>query len=312
MSQSKIRRTYKDSLFRMIFREKKELLSLYNAVNRSNYQNPEELEVNVLEDVIYMGMKNDVSFIIDVYMNLYEAQSTWNPNMPLRGVFYFADLYQGYVEQKGYDIYGTVQLPLPLPKYLVFYNGTRNIGEITRVRLSESFQGQNGEEPALECVATYLNINYGHNQEIMSQCRKLYEYSYLIEEIRKHLGIGYKLEIAVDHAVEHCIQNGILEDFLRTHRAEVTNVILTEYNEERHIRNEKEISFQEGKNIGLQEGKNIGLQEGEDIGLQKGMKAFVEVLADMEMEREEILERLIQKFAVTRQQAEKILEKVEK
>lgn len=89
MSQNKVQRTYKDSLFRMIFREKKELLSLYNAINQSDYQDPEELEVNVLEDVIYMGMKNDVSFIIDDYMNLYEAQSTWNPNMHCGECFIF-------------------------------------------------------------------------------------------------------------------------------------------------------------------------------------------------------------------------------
>lgn len=297
MSQNKVRRTYKDSLFRMIFREKKELLNLYNAVNGSHYQNPEELEVNVLEDVIYMGMKNDVSFIIDVYMNLYEAQSTWNPNMPLRGMFYFSDLYQGYLEEKGLDIYGTVQLKLPMPKYLVFYNGTRRMEEISQVRLSESFLGQNGQEPALECVATYLNINYGYNQEIMSQCRKLYEYSYLIEEIRKQLKVGFKLEIAIDHAIRHCIENEILDDFLRKHRAEVTKVILTEYNEERHIRNEKEISFQEGKDFGLA------------TGLQEGMKALVEVLSEMELNKEEILSRLMQKFAVNREQAEMVLEK---
>ena len=88
MKTTAIQRTYKDSLFRMIFREKKELLSLYNALNHSDYQNPEELTINTVENVLYMGMKNDVSFLIEEYLNLYEAQSTWNPNMPLRDVFY--------------------------------------------------------------------------------------------------------------------------------------------------------------------------------------------------------------------------------
>lgn len=153
MSQNKVQRTYKDSLFRMIFREKKELLSLYNAINQSDYQDPEELEVNVLEDVIYMGMKNDVSFIIDDYMNLYEAQSTWNPNMPLRGVFYFSQLYQGYVAEKGLNIYGEVQLQLPMPQYIVFYNGTRKMEERMQVRLSDSFKRIDEKERALECAA---------------------------------------------------------------------------------------------------------------------------------------------------------------
>ena len=86
-SNVRVKRTYKDSLFRMIFREKEELLSLYNVVNGSDYKNTEDLEINTIEDVIYMGIKNDVSFLIDDYLNLYEAQSSWNPNMPLRGFF---------------------------------------------------------------------------------------------------------------------------------------------------------------------------------------------------------------------------------
>ena len=98
MAKKQIRRNFKDSLFRMIFREKKELLSLYNAVNGSDYDRPEELELYTIEDVIYMGMKNDAAFLIDDVLNLYEAQSTWNPNMPLRGVFYFSQLYQRYLE----------------------------------------------------------------------------------------------------------------------------------------------------------------------------------------------------------------------
>lgn len=293
MSQNKVQRTYKDSLFRMIFREKKELLSLYNAINQSDYQDPEELEVNVLEDVIYMGMKNDVSFIIDDYMNLYEAQSTWNPNMPLRGVFYFSQLYQGYVAEKGLNIYGEVQLQLPMPQYIVFYNGTRKMEERTQVRLSDSFKRKDEEETALECVATYLNVNYGYNKEIMSQCRKLYEYAYLIEVIRKHLKRGYRLEKAVEYAIDHCIENDILTDFLRRRRAEVTMNLLTEYDEELHIRCEKELSFQEGI----------------EKGIEKGIEMLVEVLVEIGLEKDEICQRLTDKFHISQQQAEETLKK---
>lgn len=289
MSQNNVQRTYKDSLFRMIFREKKELLSLYNAINQSDYQNPDELEVNVLEDVIYMGMKNDVSFIIGDYMNLYEAQSTWNPNMPLRGVFYFSQLYQGYVAENGFDIYGKARIPLPVPQYIVFYNGIGMREERKQFRLSDSFRKNGKQESALECVATYLNINYGYNKEIMSQCRKLYEYAYLIEEIRKYLRQGYRLEAAVEYAIDHCIEQDILADFLRRRRAEVTMNLLTEYDAELHIRSEKELSFQEG--------------------IEKGMVAMAEVLLEMGLDKQEILERLIQKFSVDRERAEGILSK---
>ncbi|MCI8745248.1 MAG: hypothetical protein HFI25_06185, partial [Lachnospiraceae bacterium] len=92
----KVNRKYKDVLFRFIFRDKKDLLSLYNAINGTDYKNPEELEINTLENVIYMKMKNDLSFLVGASMNLYEHQSTWNPNMPLRGLFYFAELYERY------------------------------------------------------------------------------------------------------------------------------------------------------------------------------------------------------------------------
>ena len=89
-----INRQYKDRLFKRIFRDKKDLLELYNAMNDTNYSNPEEIEVNTLEGVVYMGMKNDVSFLFTEVLNLYEHQSTFNPNLPLRGLLYFAKLYQ--------------------------------------------------------------------------------------------------------------------------------------------------------------------------------------------------------------------------
>ena len=78
----------KDRLFRFIFRKKEDLLDLYNAVNDSNYWNIEDLEVNTLEDAVYLSMKNDISFLIGGTMNLYEHQSTYNPNMPIRGLMY--------------------------------------------------------------------------------------------------------------------------------------------------------------------------------------------------------------------------------
>ena len=58
-----VNRQYKDRLFKLIFKEKEDLLELYNAVNNTSYDNPEDIEVNTLEDVVYMGMKNDISQI---------------------------------------------------------------------------------------------------------------------------------------------------------------------------------------------------------------------------------------------------------
>lgn len=139
MGKKLARRNYKDSLFRMVFREKRALLSLYNAMNGTQYEDPDELVVTTIEDVLYMGCKNDISFLIKDVMNLYEHQSSVNPNMPLRGMIYISMLYQGYIEQNHLDIYSSTLLKLPTPKYIVFYNGTKDEPDRRELRLSDSF-----------------------------------------------------------------------------------------------------------------------------------------------------------------------------
>ena len=247
LAELAVNQNYKDGLFLMIFRNKQSLLSLYNAVRGSNYTNPDDLTVTTIENVLYMGMKNDVSFIINNQLHLYEAQSTWNPNMPLRGLFYFSDVYQGYIAEHELNIYGTKRIDLPSPNYIVFYNGTADEPDSRTLRLSDSFIKQDGEEACLECIATMLNINFGHNQQLMEACHELYEYSYLVEQVRLGTRSGLILPDAIDQAVEHCIEHNILKSFLLHHRAEVTNMILKEFNLEQHIKSEKAYSFAEGR-----------------------------------------------------------------
>ena len=146
-------RKYKDELFRFIFHDKRDLLSLYNAVNGTDYKNPDDLEINTLENVIYLKMKNDLSFLIGASMNLYEHQSTWNPNMPLRGLLYFAELYERYINSMGYRLSGNTRIPLPFPNYIVFYNGLEKEAEQMELRLSEAFEvGKEGADPALSLI----------------------------------------------------------------------------------------------------------------------------------------------------------------
>ena len=131
-------------------------------------------------------------------MNLYEHQSTWNPNMPLRGLLYFAELYERYINSKGYRLSGNTRIPLPFPNYIVFYNGLEREAERMELRLSEAFEsGREGYEPALECRALVLNINSGHNRELMEKCRRLQEYAEFIGEIRRNLQRGMELEEAL-------------------------------------------------------------------------------------------------------------------
>ena len=251
MEKTKTRRSYKDSLFRMVFREKTELLSLYNAINGTDYDDPEALTVTTIEDALYIRIKNDISFLIENVMNLYEEQSSWNPNMPLRGLFYFSNIYQGYVGQNHLDIYSRKQLKLPQPRYIVFYNGVKKEPDRQELRLSDSFIRSDGQ-PSLECIAQVININYGQNRELMEACKKLGEYSYFVAKVRENLKKGLTLETAVDRAVVSCIREDVLRSFLEKHRMEVKDVILTEFDEELHNKTLLEEGREEGKQVGTQ------------------------------------------------------------
>ena len=225
-----INRSYKDRLFKIIFEDKKELLSLYNALTGKNYQNPDELEINTIDDVIYMHLKNDMSFILDDWQNLFEQQSTFNPNQPLRGFFYFADLYK--VKYFGKKIYSTRLLKIPTPQYIVFYNGTMNMPDKKELRLSDAFQ-QPTTQPDIEVVAHMLNINYGHNKELMERCQKLKEYAQFIDIIRHYLKENkqWSNEQAISKAIDDCIKNNILRDILQKERLRVMASILSEFDE---------------------------------------------------------------------------------
>lgn len=210
----------------------------------------EELEVNTLEDAVYMRMKNDVSFVIKDVLNLYEHQSTFSPNLPLRGLFYFSSLYKKMVGGRG-DIYSRRIIALPYPQFIVFYNGTEKEPERQVLELSDVFpEWADKENAALQCRAVVVNINLGYNMELMEKCKTLKEYAQFIAMIREHLATGRDVAEAVDAAIAECIRQGILEQILREEREEVRSMILTEYDEQAHIKSEKEISYEEGREKG--------------------------------------------------------------
>ena len=244
-------RQYKDRLWRMVFNNKEDLLQLYNAINHTDYQNPDDLEVNTLEDVLYLSMKNDVSFLVGGTMNLYEHQSTFNPNMPLRGVFYFSRVYEGYVADNNLMIYHEKRVRLPKPKYIVFYNGTKNQPDSMELKLSDCFENTDNEAPCLECTATMLNINYGHNQELMKHCRRLEEYSIFVQCVREYIQSEPSVEDALEKAIDTCINQDVLADFLKKHRAEVTNMILTTYDKDLYEKTLKEDAREEELESGI-------------------------------------------------------------
>lgn len=238
----KANRKFKDNLFRMLFSDKNRLLELYNGLNSTDYQNPDELEITTWEDVIYLGMKNDVSMMINGYLNLYEHQSTWNVNMPFRRFFYFADLYRHLTKDK--NLYSSKQIQLPTPVYVVFYNGVRKMEEQEEMRLSDAFVHGNLQS-AMELKVQMININYGHNQELMEKCRTLAEYSYFVGKVRDY---QQKMELkgAILFAISECIETGVLAGFLKERSDDVMNALLTEYDEERVLKDLREESFEDG------------------------------------------------------------------
>ena len=251
-------RAYKDRLFIKIFERKEDLLNLYNAVNGSDYQDPDELEITTLDNAIYMHMKNDISFLIDGYMSLYEHQSTFNPNMPLRDCLYMLQIYQNYIDSQELDLYSSVLLKIPTPRLVVFYNGQEKMRneEMSILRLSDSYERPE-KEPALECRVQVINVNYGKNRDMMEKCPKLYEYSYLVAKIRENQASGKTLEGAISAALEDCLAQGYLTELLTTYRREVTGMLLYEYDERKHLKN----TYEEGIQKGIRTGQYKGRQQ---------------------------------------------------
>lgn len=264
-------REYKSNLFCKVFEKKKDLLDLYNSVNGTDYQNEEDLEVNTLENVVYISMKNDISFLIDCDMNLYEHQSTYNPNMPLRGLLYFAQQYNKYIDQKKLNIFSTKLQKIPVPKYIVFYNGTKNQPDEQILLLSEAFQRENTNsyvEGCLECEARMLNINYGHNRELMEKCRRLEEYAIFVSKVREYLAEdrGNPMR-AITRAVDECIEEEILEDILSSQRAEVLELVLATFDRELYEQGLRE------------EGAEEAAEEAEARGAEK-LSKLIKILLD--------------------------------
>ncbi len=265
-------RQYKARLFEMIFSQPDTCLQLYNAVNGTDYDDPGLLEINTLENAIYMSMHNDLSFIIDSRLSLYEHQSTCSPNLPVRQLMYVADLYS--VILRNANIYGTKICRIPTPHFLVFYNGEKEMPEEETLLLSNAYEVQE-EHPRLELSVRVLNINKGYNEEMKKACKALSDYTEFTSRVRD-LAKELPIEEAVEKAATTCIQDGILAEFLSKNRSEASKVSIYEYNEEKVMQlmqeGAREEGLEEGRAEGLKEGRKKGLEEGRKKGLEEGRK----------------------------------------
>ena len=278
-------RTYKDRVFRMLFKEKHRLLELYNALNNTKYTNVDDLTVTTLENAIYIKMKNDVSFVIDCNMCLYEHQSSYCPNMPLRGFLYFADLYKKYI--KNIDLSISKHIKIPAPQYIVLYNGKERKEEEFVQKLSDAFE--DGHKGCIELTVRTININHGHNKELLDKCRTLADYAYFVAEVRKNLD-SMPLKEAVELAVDTCIEQDVLREFLLEQKAEVIAMSIYEYNEE-YVR---KTFFEDGIEKGIEQGYSRVITDGENrlgklvtILMAEGKSDIVVKVSQDEVVREE-------------------------
>ena len=272
-----VNRTFKSTLFIMLFEDRKNLLELYNAITGKHYADPELLEINTLENAIYMSMKNDISFLIDGRLSLYEHQSTKNPNLPLRFLLYISHLYSRLTVKA--NLYGERIVQIPAPEFIVFYNGKDEMPERQQLKLSDMYSVKE-EKPKLELEATLLNISGTNNRKLKDACRTLRDYAVYTDKIRMYTET-MELPEAVDRAINECIEEDVLRDFLMEHKAEARAMSIFEYDQERHMQQERE--------AGIEKGERQLLRRQVQKNLSRGMN-FAEIAEVLDETEERIRE----------------------
>ena len=266
-SKTKANEEYKDRLFKFLFgnpENKEWTLSLYNAINNTSYDNPNDIELTTIEDAVYLSMKNDISF---------------NPNMPMRFLIYAGMIYNQYTESNDYHKFSYKQQKAPTPRCICFYNGIPNKDDKMILKLSDSFEP--GSKPDIEVTVTMININYGHNRELMEVCRPLKEYSWFVDRVRNNQKQYEKkdnesLKKSISDAINELDDDSLIKPFLLKNKAEVENMCITEYNEEKTLSqleaDVREDALAEGIEIGRKDGIEIGRKDGIEIGRKDGIE----------------------------------------
>ncbi len=255
-----INREYKDRLFKFIFGKDTEQsklwrLQLYNALNGTNITDPNELKINTIENVVYITMRNDISFLVDTEMNLFEEQSSYNPNMPLRGYIYFGILYQNYLVANEMNLTSSSRVMIPTPNFYVFYHGGANQPERWKMKLSDSFLSKD-DSGDYQWTATIINLHPNHNAALNKSCVPMYHYVKFVSMITANKKAKLGTRDAIEKAVDEAIKENLLEGFFKIHRAEVIGMCLEAVSEEELKRIWRRDGFAEGKAEGKNEGRS--------------------------------------------------------
>ena len=299
LTMSNGNREYKSDVFSMLMEDKANALSVYNVLNGTNFANPDELEIHTLDKGVSLTVRNDAAFVVDAALSIYEHQSTVCPNMPVRNLIYYTTIISKILKNR--NIYGRSLIKIPVPKFVVFYNGDENQPEEYDMRLSDAFEKKT-ENPELELVCKVYNINFGKNTSLLDKCPIIKQYMIFVDYVRYyHKKQEYEdLETAINRAIDRCIEEGVLADFLRENRAEVVKVTQLDYTFDRQIMLEREEARAEGR----AEGEAEGEARGEARGEAKGRRA--EIISSVR-EGDYSKERGAEKLGISVEEFEKIM-----
>ncbi len=264
--QSNVAFKHKDTVFCLLYQDKKNLLELYNALNGSNHTNIDDLTVTTLSGSIYIKYKNDASFVFEQNLYMFEQQASKNPNMPLRFLHYVSDVLRELFPNK--LLHQRTMLKIPVPHFITFYNGQETMSESEKVlKLSDMFEYAT-DTPELELSVKVININPDSDTDILNKCSSLRDYMLFVNKVRFKKNKQQKsIETAVVEAVDECINEGILADFFESNRSEVIRMSIYEYDEEGTIQVLKEEEYRFGHEAGLAEGLTKGISEGRNSAL---------------------------------------------
>ena len=267
---NKVKRNYKDSVFRRLFENKEALIELYNALSGRNYSTETDLEIITLENSIFGDMKNDLAFIIDGrFIILIEHQSTVSPNLPFREFIYLAKEYERLFFSA--DVYSKEKIRLLVPELYVFYNGTEDRPVEEELKLSDSFCCE-CDTIAIEAIVKVINVNYEKNAELLRGCELLADYSKFIYMIRKRERITRDLQKAMEESIETCIKEGILTEFLKKNGGEIMSILYDA------------LTREECEAIRENDGYVRGLREGEASGEAKEKSSIARNMLKMGMD----------------------------
>ena len=274
-------REYKSDVFSMLMEDSNNALSVYNALNDTNYTNPDDVEVHTLEKGVSLTVRNDAAFVVDAALSIYEHQSTVCPNMPVRSLIYYTIIISKIIKNK--NIYGRGLVRIPVPKFAVFYNGSEDQPEEYELKLSDAFEKET-DNPELELVCKVYNINFGKNKKLLDKCDVIREYMLFVDYVRYyHKEQKFEnMETAINRAIDRCIEEGVLAEFLRKNMNEVVKVTQLDYTFDRQIELEREDAKREGR----MDEVYSSVQEG-DYGIERGAKKLNMSVIEFEQKMQE-------------------------